>query len=117
MLDCAAGNSYFTCPVSAVGAVDKDVRGWRRFGTHIAFDIASGDVNVTDVAAARHDTALAIVAYLAADYVRLMQVDIVIKNTDTSVLIDVTVGNNQVSVIVCQVDAVQDVADVNPGNG
>ena len=116
MLNRTAGNGHFTCPVRTVRAVDQDVCSRRRLGAHIAFDVATGDVNVADVAGSRHDAAPAIIADVAAGYVRLVQVDVVVKNTDAAVLVQVTVGNNQVAVVAGQMDAVQDATDVNPRN-
>ena len=116
MLDRTAGYRHLSCPVRAVRTIDQDVCGRRSFGAHIALDVTACDMDISNIAGTRYDAAPVVIADVTACYVRLVQVDVVVINTYAAILVNMTIGNYQVAIIICQVDAMQGVSDMNTRN-
>ena len=111
VLDRAAGDGHFGH--AAVGAVEQDVGGRRAVLGHVGFDVAAGDVNVADVAAADDDAAAAAIADVAGRDVRLVQIDVVVEDAAAAVLVDVAGVDEHVAIALDEVNAVAALADVD----
>src|SRR5687768_12943842 len=83
----------------------------------IRLQIAGADVDVANIAAARHDAAAAAIADVAADDVRLVQRQVIVKNPDAAVVIDMAVADEDIAVTVDQMNAMPALADSRASNG
>ncbi len=115
VLDRAAGDRRFR--QRPVGRIEQDVRGRGSVGAHAAFDIASADLHVTHFAAARHHAAAVAITDVAADDVRLMQVDVIVVDADAAVLIDVAGRDQHVAVALDQMNPVPALANDGARDG
>ena len=96
MLNRAAGHGDLADRASA--RVEFDVRARRAFSGVISFDVAGPDVDIPHVASPGNDAAAAVVADVAPDDVRLVEIHRVIKDAHTRVLIEVTGGDQHVAI-------------------
>ena len=73
---------------------------------HVRLDVAAGHLNIANVPFAADDLALRVVADVAGGHVDLMQIDVVEKKPDASVLIKVAIGDEHVAIPPDEVNAV-----------
>lgn len=85
--------------------VQQDIRSERAIAD-ISLDIAAGDLQVTDLAVAGDDSALAVVADVVVADVDLVQVDRVHKDTNAAVVIKVALTDLHIPIPVRQSDRV-----------
>ena len=107
MLDGATGDGYFRSTPWTCGTIYEDVGSSRHFTAHIAFDITTCDMDITDVATFRNNPTSGIVTDVTTGDVRLMDIDIVIENANTGILVHVTIGDDEVSIVASQMYAMQ----------
>src|SRR5207247_9570996 len=74
-------------------------------------DVVSANLQVADLAVFDLDATLLAVADVVAVNVRLVQVDMIEEDAGTAVVVDVTVGDDDVAVAVGEVDTVAAAAD------
>ena len=113
MLDRAARYGNFARSVSTAGAIDQHVSCWRCVWAHVAFQIAASHVDIAHVAGPGNDSTSRVVANVAAGDVGLVKINIVVVDADTTVLVDMTIGDYDVTIVSNQMNPVKHVADMD----
>lgn len=49
MLDRASGDCYLGCSRRTLAAINQHISGRQRAGAHVAFDVTTADVNISDI--------------------------------------------------------------------
>ena len=112
MLYRAAGNGDLSDGTPR--CVDQDVRRRRGLLAHISFNVAVADLKVSDVSTPLHHAAPGVIADMRIADVYLMQVHMVEEYSDSTIFVNMTVGDDDITVPACQVDAVPCFANRQP---
>ena len=97
--------------------IDENVGGGSGALRHIALDVTGSDLQIPDLTVGRDDPAAPVVADVTVRDIDLVQVHAIQEQSNPSIVIEVTLGDDDVSVALDQVDAVKGRADGNPGDG
>lgn len=115
VLDRASGNCHFSRPVTTSIAIDQHVcRGLGR-RAHVAFKIAARNVNIPDISTPRHNSPTIVVTDVTTNDVRLMQIHLIVEDTNSTVLVNVTVREDHVPVVFYKMNSVTQASGVDPG--
>ena len=97
--------------------VEPDVGAGRAFFGVISFNITGANVQVPHIASVTDHAATRIVADVTADDVGLMKIDVIVKHSDASVVIKVTVGDQYIPISIRQMHGVSALAHDETAEG
>ena len=92
VLDGTASDRDLTDPGGAICAVDQYICGGRTISRMVTLDVTAADMDISHIPAAADYTTASVVADVAADDVRLVQIHPVVVDAYPSILIDVATG-------------------------
>lgn len=114
MLERAATDGHFGGRAATV--IDLDVCGRRKIRRHIRLQVAPGNLNVADFAAARNETTARAVADMATGHIRLVEINLVEEDAHAAVIVDLAARHDDVAIAPHKMDGVAEMAEARARN-